>query len=226
MSNNENNILFYIYFLTCIILFTSCNKRVKAFDSKEINTIRAESIKIATQIVGENEYWDVYNSVNDSIKNWASNSLERHLLQKVNNWEIDSVLCFNQKGDKCRMSLMNQKKNDGNIYNESIWHIYGVKIGQQWYFFTGPTLILPRRFYQDNVNIHLSFEKLRQIATDEIYRGYLKKNKLGNLEINDIFFHDFTSVAWGSSTNTKEQWDSTYLDIVRRNWLKRDSTIK
>ena len=221
ISNHANNKLFYIYLLICTICFASCNEKIKVFDSKKINTIRTESTKMAKQIVGEEEYWNVYSSVNDSIKNWISNSLDQYLLQKENNWRIDSILCFNRRGDKCRMSLMNQKKNDGNVYYESIWFMYGVKIDQQWNFFRGPSLALPREYYQDSVNIPLSFEKMRQIATEEIYRGYLKKDKSGNLVINDLFFHDLTSVAWGPSTNTKEQWDSTYLEIIQSNWQKK-----
>jgi hypothetical protein len=88
------------------------------------------------------------------------------------------------------------------------------------YFFSGPTLVLPREYYQKDTP--LSFEKLKQIATDHIYRRYLIKNKQGNWEINERFFSDLTSVAWCTDCVTQEQWDSAYIQQVHMNWNKRD----
>jgi hypothetical protein len=67
----------------------------------------------------------------------------------------------------------------------------------------------------------LSFEKLKQIATYNIYRGYLIKDEKGNWIINDKFFSDLTSVAWCTDCTTQEQWDSAYMYQVNLNWQKK-----
>jgi hypothetical protein len=83
-------------------------------------------------------------------------------------------------------------------------------------------MVLPREYYQKDIHMPLSFEKLKQIATSNIYRRYLVKNKKGEWETSDRFFSDLTSGAWCPDCVTQEQWDSAYIRQINRNWSKRD----
>jgi len=65
---------------------------------------------------------------------------------------------------------------------------------------------------------------MKQLAMKNIFQGYLKKCSTGQLEVNEAFFGDLTSVAWCVNCTTQAQWDSAYLAVVRDNWKKRDNT--
>jgi hypothetical protein len=205
-----------------IILFVSCG-RYKKYDAKEINEIRDRSIANSQCIIGQDEYWEIYNKVNDSIDNWRINNLGLYKYfskEKGLNFKVDSILCYNKERNKFITSIFSQCLSD--CVSDDIWYFYGVKIRGIWYFFGGATLVLPREYYQEDIHTPLSFEKLKQIATWNIYRRYLKKNTQGEWVINERFFSDLTSGAWCSDCVTQEQWDSAYIRQVNRNWSKRD----
>lgn len=105
---------------------------------------------------------------------------------------------------------------------DDITYLNGVKIADKWYFFSGGTLFLPRKYYQKDIHTSLSFEKMKQLAIKEIYSTYLKKGANGEWEVNEKFFADLTSGAWCTDCKTQTQWDSAYLVQVRLNWQKRD----
>ena len=115
-----------------------------------------------------------------------------------------------------------------NCVQENIWYFYGVSIKGKWYFFSGPTMVLPRP--SNSLNVVPSFENLHEIAMKQIYRGYLKPKGflgLGDYEINEGFFQDLTSVAWypGAAPKNQPEWDAIYLKIVQDNWSKQDTTV-
>jgi len=85
-------------------------------------------------------------------------------------------------------------------------------------------MVLPREFYQEDIHTPLSFEKLKQIATMNIYRGYLRKGKKRKWEINDNFFATFNYDAYNYPFTTQEAWDESWLKLCRENWSKRDTT--
>jgi hypothetical protein len=93
-----------------------------------------------------------------------------------------------------------------------------VKIKGNWYFFRGEGMVLPREYYQKDIHRPLSFEKMKQIATFNIYRHYLKKNKQGEWEINERFFdriipQDGTKEIYGIRS------DEEYVKlIIELNW--------
>lgn len=210
-----------IYYLLSIVFIFSCNK-YKTYNEKEITKIRERSIEKSQLVINENEYLQIYRTLNDSIKNWQIHNLGYYkYLNASKEYLVDSILCFNIKGDKLITAIL-QKQLLKEGVQDDIEYFYGVKIKGQWYFFGGPTLVLPREYYQKNIHTPLSFEKLKQIATDHIYRNYLYKNKHGEWEINEGFFSDLTSGAWSSNwqTNTQEQWDSIYISIVKKKWEK------
>ena len=222
MLHRENK-LFVLLLFSCLLLFVSCKRMVK-YDAKEIQTIRERSIEISQAIVGENEYWNVYNQLNDSIRNWRNHTLrwydEDSTLVQFN---VDSLFCFNKQGNKMITTRLGIGFSKNDVMDAIIYY-YGVKIKEQWYFFSAATMYVPREFYQEDIHTPLSFEKLKQIATSNIYRGYLKKGRKGQWEINERFFQDLTSVAWCADCITQEQWDSAYMKQIHENWSKRDTT--
>ena len=82
-------------------------------------------------------------------------------------------------------------------------------------------MVLLREYYQKDVHVPLSFEKLKQITTSNIYRGYLKENKQGEWKINDAFFSDLISVAWCTDCATQEDWNAAYMRQVHENWQNK-----
>ena len=189
-----------------------------------------KNIDFSKKMVSKNEQILVYNQAVDSINLWKNNSLKNYIQTKYDNWKLDTILCFNQNGDKFISSILLQSSFFKSAVQDDIWYFYGVKIKQKWYFFQGPSIVLPREIYQENTNTPLSFEKLHEIAMKQIYRGYLKPKGflgLGGYEINDGFFQDLTSVAWypGSAPKNQAEWDAIYLKIVQENWSKRDTTV-
>ena len=106
------------------------------------------------------------------------------------------------------------------------------------FFFWGGQFVLPRDYYQTNVRVPLNIEQLNNIAADNIFRGYLKKNATGEWEVNDAFFtHHFEGVNWGDFenqshedtvsygkrfTNKKEYFESIYWAVIKGNWIKEE----
>ena len=184
MSRQGNNVLYC--FLFCLFII-SCNKH-KKYDAEEIQKIRQTNISFSKSIAGENEYYNIYCNINDTVISWIDNQLRGYrYFNEEREWLVDSILCINKGGNKLITGILKRS-----LSNEStgdfIKYFYGVKIKEEWYFFPGPTLVLPREYYQEDIHTPLSFEKLQQIATAHIYRGYLKQGKKGQWEINDRFF--------------------------------------
>ena len=184
MLRQENKLLFLLLF--CLLFSQSCSK-YKTYDTKKINNERKTVVTISQSMIGENEYKNVYIQMNDSVHSWIKNKLgwykyydgQRELV-------IDSVFCVNKRTDKLIASILKRCLDD--CVQDNIEYFYGVRIKQQWYFFEGPNLTLPREYYQEDIHTPLSFAKLQQIATAHIYRGYLKQGKKGQWEINERFF--------------------------------------
>ena len=210
-----------LYFILCFISFVGCNKH-KTYNAKEINEIRDRSIAKAQSIIGEDEYWFIYNSAIDSINSWIDSEIGNfRYWRSLINYQLDSVFCVNKDGNKVVMSiLLPYVATTGT--SDQIQYFYGVKINSQWYFFVGATMVLPRKFYQEDVHTPLSFEKLKQIATWNIYRNYLRKNRQGEWEINDDFFNMMfpkNQVAGGFGSCFECETEEEYvLYLVHRKW--------
>jgi len=126
------------------------------------------------KMIGLNEYYIFYNQSIDSINIWIRNDLRVIQMQKpALEWQLDSLICYNQKGKKCIMAIMN-KDNKG---INSINHFYGVNIRNYWHFFRRPTLYAFSEFYNLPPNTSLSFEKLKQIATSNVNETVRKYNQ-------------------------------------------------
>jgi hypothetical protein len=227
MSRQENKILMLIFLE--LLFFTSCNKYQK-FNEEEIDSIRNNSIKFSQSMIGENEYTYIYNNLNDSIKNWISNHIpyiEGYSIGRE--WVLDSIICINENGNRLITSVLKKSLYDGSN-TDFIDYFYGAKIQNQWYFFMGPHLALPREFYQEDIHTPLSFELLKQIATSNIYRGYLRKGKKGKWEVNERFFDDIISKnqrigGYGSCLDcmTEEEY---VLYRVREKWASNTKSVR
>jgi hypothetical protein len=221
MSNQGNKTIYCVMFI-CFLIF-SCTKYQK-YNPHEIQEIRSNDITSSQSIIGEEKYWELYNMLNDTVNDWIKNQIDYYkYFDKQREWLLDSILCVNKEGNKLITSILKRS-----MSNESegdfIDHFYGAKIRDQWYFFGGPTLVLPREYYQKDIHTPLSFEKLKEIATAHIYRGYLKKGKKGQWEINENFFRDIIP-----QDRTKEIYglksDEEYVKyVVGLNWTSRDTT--
>jgi hypothetical protein len=220
----------HILLISFILLSVGCN-RSKQYNEKELKNIRNNSINMSFFVIEEDEYWGIYNKMNDSVNSWINNKLRNYAYwNSIINFQVDSVLCINREKNKIITTiLLPYVGENGRI--DDVEYFYGVKIKKQWYFFSGPTLSLPREWYQADIHTPLSFEKMKELAAKHIYRGYLKKNPLWKEQseveeyvINERFFADFTSVAWCTDCVTQDQWDEAYLKWVNGNWKKRDTT--
>ena len=228
MFSRENKLCFCLLYL-CLLLNFSC-KNKKEYSTQELKAIRDNCMFISKQTVGDDFYYSIYNQANDTIQSWIDNKIKYYARKIIDNWQLDSLVCFNSKKDKCIMLLETQAV-DGEM--DYIEYLYGIKIKGQWYFISGETMCLPREYYQEDIYTPLSFNKIEELAVKHIFRGYLKKNPLRKGQpgvekyvINESFFFGFTSAAWSVNwqTNTQEQWDEVYLNLVNNKWKKRDST--
>ena len=194
------------------------------FSCKENNNnISYKDISISC--ISSAEYKRVFQLANDSIKNWALNNLGYYqYLEKSKKYLLDSLLCFNKEKNKFVCCLLKQQELKEGVADD-MDYFYGTKINNQWYFFSGANVFLPRNMYQKDIHTPLSFTKLHEIALKEIYSGYLTNDG----EINEQFFKDnFEDTGWGVTSGKKEDFEKAYLQKVANNWYgaKKDTANK
>ncbi|SHG00074.1 hypothetical protein SAMN05444396_103350 [Flavobacterium segetis] len=220
----------------CIILFlSSCKDKVlnkeeqKQFDLKRMqiaNKKRALYFNFSKTLVGEKEYYEVYNNARDTVVNWTTNKL-KYTGQFANSLILDSLVCFNAKKDRCYMALGSSYGTDA---GDNIQDFYGVKIKGKWYFFQGSTTYLPRDYYQDDMHIPLSLDLMKQIAIEEIFSGYLieipssTNSSKVQYKINDSKFISMEPLnndgTFGSCYNCKT-FDEYVIYMVNKNWKNK-----
>jgi hypothetical protein len=207
--------------LFILLFITSCN-RYKKYNEKEITEIRDRVLAMSKEIISHPEYLRIYSLANDSISNWQQNQLGLwKYYGNITDYRLDSIFCFNSIGNKIIFSILIRNLHEEGVQDD-IEYFYGVEIKKQWFFFCGPSLTIPREYYQEDIHTPLSFEKLKQIATYNIYRRYLIKNKQGDWEINERFFEgmankNMVAEGYGSCFDCKTE-EEYYLYLVRRNW--------
>jgi hypothetical protein len=215
----SNQIIKIIVFVLSIFIVFSCNTQS---DTKIAKTVSIDKI-------GYENYIKVYKSANDSIKSWVDNKLTSCLGERLFSWRVDSLICFNNETNKCIMALPVRCTFWKDCVQDELKYFYGIKMKNKWYFFKGPSVVLPREMYQENTNTPLSFEKLHEIAMKQIYGGYLKPKGflgLGGYEINEDFFRDIeVRDAYNYPFTTQESWEESWLRLMRENWDKKDTTV-
>lgn len=209
--------------LLLIVITVSCRWELS---SDQLKQMREKSYQVSINAVGPENYWAIYNAMNDSVKAWAENELglfryfNRDSVDYGVEYRIDSLLCFNAQKNMCFTGILRQMTYEDEN-SDSIWHFFGIKINNQWYFFGGATLILPRDFYQKEDQPPLSFEKLKELAMKHLYQGYIHRSKDGSWEINDAFFNRYYKYnANNTLVTTEAARDSSWLEACRENWSK------
>lgn len=230
MLKLENRILLHVFLLLVLV---SCDNEKKQID----RTI--EFAKVSKSLIGEKEYSKVYLAINDSINNWALNNLGYYqYFGKSKKYFLDSLLCFNETKNRMIACIeMQQLLKEG--VADDIDVLYGEKINNEWFFFTGANIFIPREMIK-NHDIHtpLSYQQLHQIALKEVYGGYLKKDG----EINEAWFTShFEGPGWGvfedqpsqdwllkgkRFTNKKDFFEFLHLQKARSNWPTLDTIGK
>lgn len=217
--------------LILFVLFVACNQREK--ESKERNQ---KILELSRSIIGKQEYDSIYQQTLDSLNTWCLEQLSRYRSVWSFNYRLDSVLCFNTEKDRMVTAILVQCDRL-TCEMDDVHYFYGAKIKGQWYFFMGGgAMAILRENYQSDIRIPVSFEKLHELAMEEMLRGYMKKNKAGIWQINEAFFtHHFEGVNWGDFnkqthedtvargkrfTNKREYFESIYLDVAKGIWLK------
>jgi hypothetical protein len=206
-----------IVMIIFIVTFGFSCKR-KSYNTKAMYQIRLKSMQKTQSILGLEGYLSLNKNLSDSIKLWIESDLELYKsLRELGEYRIDSIICINSNANKLRACILSRCLLES-CSQDYIEYLNGVNIDNNWYFFHAPRLVLPREYYQRDIHKPLSWELMEQIAADHLYSSYLKSDG----SINDQFFQDLTSVAWGPASNTQTQWDSTYLAIIRSNWEKKE----
>jgi hypothetical protein len=221
MLHQGTKLLVILLFITAVV---SCS-RYKKYDAKEINKIRDNAISMSKSLLGEEEYNLIYNNMKDSINNWIENRLGYYTYwNSAIKYQLDSVLCVNKEQNKIVTGILLPFVEEDGL-SDDVQYFYGVKVKGTWYFFDGATIVVSRGYYQENIHQPVSYEVLRQIATSNIYRSYLKKNAQGEWEINERFFERIANknrvtTGYGDcfDCETEEEY---YMHLVRYNWKNR-----
>ncbi len=200
-------------YIFLMFVFVSClNRNENDENFEKLNKIESE---INKKIPFNKTF---YSMICDSIETWSNSNLSFIYGKQNNDWTVDSLICINKKNDKI-ITVIHKRCLQSDCKMDDIQYLYGAKILSNWYFFVGPTIVN----YQEKKGTATSFEKLHEIAMDEVFSGYLIENKkTGEWEINEAFFADLTSGAWYDKNKfvpkTQADWDKIYLQIVANNW--------
>ncbi len=220
-----------VMLLLCLLFSCKENKHKEAIRKRSLYK------QYSMKQVGAKEYEYVWNAARDSIQLWADNRLGFYSLYVDNKWYLDSLVCFNREMDRCMMALSYQS--DRWSPSDGMDYFHGAKVKGKWYFFFGSGhYVLPRDYYQSDVRVPLNIEQFNEIAVDNIFKGYLKKDKDGVWQINEAFFtYHFEGVGWGDFnkqshkdtaaygkrfTNKKEYYESIYLRGLNDKWIKEE----
>jgi hypothetical protein len=226
-----------IKYVVALLLFLTiaCNQTEKKNREREVEILEISKRSIG----GKDEYDKLYNQCLDSLNAWCSAKLLGYeSVWSDRSYRLDSTLCFNRGKDRMVTAILVQC-NESICEADAVKYFYGAKIKGQWYFFKGGgTMVVIREHYQKDIHTPVSFEKLHELAMNNMLRGYVKKSKEGKWEINDAFFTSLMeNVGWGDFnkqshqdtvaygkrfTNRKEYFESIYMGIVKSFWLKSE----
>ncbi len=197
-----------------IFLIVSCNLNN---DIKDVKRIKEMSVKVVTL----ETYNFLFSQMTDSIKNWKLNNLQKYIEDKrISEYELDSLICFNGKGNRCITCLLERAFLKPNT-TAGITFFYGEKINNEWFFFSGEHIFIPHEMKEEKDDNPFDYPELHQIALKEVYGGYLKSNG----EINEEWFTlHFENAGWCSNCKTKEDFQKSRLEDVKTLWLQRDTT--
>ncbi|WP_341226724.1 hypothetical protein [uncultured Arcticibacterium sp.] len=205
-----------INFLLLIVILFSCNKN-DSHSSHDENKLSAHNSTFETK--------EIYKLINDSLNVYSENRLTSFMSIHTFPYLVDSVICLNEEKNKLIGAILIQC-NKPECKQDDIEYLYGAKIKEKWYFFTGPTLVIFRK----KQNTPNTFEELSNLAYKNIFRHYLKRKENGELEINEKFFDSMenknnpvVSTGYGPCYECKT-FEEYVMYLVQKNWSRRDTT--
>jgi hypothetical protein len=221
----------FLLFL-CSLIFIACHRNRNKNEELSIHAQRI--INNSENIIGRNNYFILYNSMNDSIQNWIKNKLGNYSYwNSLIKYHLDSVLCINKDKDKLVTAILLRYEGEFGVQDD-IHFFYGIKIKDKWYYFEGADITLPREMYQKGIHTPLSFAKLHEIAMKEVFGGYLikKKKDVGffknifspeyEYEINDEWFDShFKNEGICSDCVTEEDFEKIWLYNSQSQWINK-----
>ena len=216
--------------LIIVFHFVSCNTN---------NISEVLFLEKSKEVISENGYKEIYNSMSDTLKKWCINKLPSVLGERMWGYYLDSLVCFNSQKNRLITSILVPCK-DKKCVQDEIKFLFGEKIHGLWYLFRGPSITIPREMVSNHpIHQPLSYQQLHQIALKEVYGGYLTKNG----EINEAWFTSyFEGPDWGDFNdqkssekflnlngkrfnNKREFFEAIRLQSIKNNWygVNKDS---
>ena len=131
MFRSGNNIF---HIIICALFIYGCtDKKTYIQDQYELNKFVSENT------IGKKEYNRIFYSCYDSLNMWSDNGLKSVRALSVYKWKLDSLLCFNQEQTRFLSCIEIQDNVNSDSSLDYIYFLYGAKIKDNWYFFTGAT---------------------------------------------------------------------------------------
>lgn len=189
MLNNVNSCISMVV----LVMLSACHQQ----EQKNIER-NHKILEVSKATMSESKYNTTYQQALDSLNTWCSQKLPNYRSIWSFNYRLDSVLCFNSQKDRIVTAILVQCHRQ-ECETDDVHYFYGAKIKGRWYFFQGGgTMVIIRENYQKNIHTPVSFEKLHELAMEQMFRGYVKKDRAEKWVINDAFFAGhFEDIGWG-----------------------------
>ncbi|MGE0568483.1 MAG: hypothetical protein AB7O73_11080 [Bacteroidia bacterium] len=204
----KNSIIYFLISIVITVLLLSCNS----------STNNHELINYENN----SKHLHEYKLLCDSFEKWKINKLHFSEAELIYNYILDSLLCFNQNKNQfisCRHLYDSINKN---VTSDDLQFIYGILIRGNWYFYRGPSIVIPREMVKDQPeNKPLSYQQLHHIALNEVYSGYLNADG----SINEEWFNQVYSKK-ETEFKSKEDFEKFYIAISKLIWLEKYSPYK
>jgi hypothetical protein len=166
LFHGSKKYLLYLFSILCVFSCEKSNTSNYSMQHTRDEYIRSSFI----------EYKEVYESANDTLHKWITDSLVVAKYITVTEWELDSVIIFNNDKTIFKTTINNVVASKNSI-SDCIYDFAGRKINDKWYFFFGSTLYLTRGNYQTSIDTPLSFDELSYLAYKNKFKYYVE-NKI------------------------------------------------
>ena len=135
-------------------------------------------------------YRGTYNSINDSISVWVTDSLAKILPLMHNTWQLDSAIVFNADSSRLFTTVNERSSGWKNTKLDWIHEFAGAYLEGEWYYYFMPTSMpVSRMEYKDGLYEPYTFDELSYIAHKRSFGGMLKRAKDGSIILNEKSFN-------------------------------------
>lgn len=145
------------------------------------------------------KYKDTYTAVNDTLKIWLRDSIMSTRMANYFPYQIDSVFIFNRDSTRIFTTINFSSSTLKNDIADMICEFGGAKIHGKWYFFFGANMVVPREMFGDKVYEPLSFERLSEVAHQQMHSKFWRQDSTGKYAPNErLFDKDLCPLPYGS----------------------------